>query len=246
MDSWRRLAGPAGSPSLWTFLRVTAGGVARGVASAEARKFAGSVSAESEVTPRRSFSRNIFLQDGERLKVLVPSCHTPQVRSHGYVMSHTQTHTLASPLASGVLTSSGRLSVPVEMSELYSCSRSCRACRRTRSEVAVGGGGGLRRPPPPGQAVQEDQPGLVDGPSGKSEALFSKFSVAAATTAASCLDLNVEPDCWIKAGGVGGGQTAANYWSHLKLIGRDEVAPPPPDAPGPHFQRQQGLSATSQ
>lgn len=41
---------------------------------AEARKLAGRVSAESEVTPRRSFSLNIFLQEGERVNVLVPSC----------------------------------------------------------------------------------------------------------------------------------------------------------------------------
>lgn len=41
---------------------------------AEARKLAGNVSAESEVTPRRSFSLNIFLQDGERVNVFVPSC----------------------------------------------------------------------------------------------------------------------------------------------------------------------------
>lgn len=40
---------------------------------AEARKLAGRVSAESEVTPRRSFSLNIFLQEGERVNVLVPS-----------------------------------------------------------------------------------------------------------------------------------------------------------------------------
>lgn len=40
---------------------------------AEARKLAGSVSAESEVTPRRSFSLNIFLQDGDRVNVFVPS-----------------------------------------------------------------------------------------------------------------------------------------------------------------------------
>lgn len=56
------------SPSLWTFLRVT-----EGVEMAEARKLAGRVSAESEVTPRRSFSLNIFLQEGERVNVLVPS-----------------------------------------------------------------------------------------------------------------------------------------------------------------------------
>lgn len=57
------------SPSLWTFLNVT-----EGVEMAEARKLAGSVSEESDVTPRRSFSRNIFLQDGERVNVFVPSC----------------------------------------------------------------------------------------------------------------------------------------------------------------------------
>lgn len=41
---------------------------------AEARKLAGNVSEESEVTPRRSFSRNIFLHDGDRVNVFVPSC----------------------------------------------------------------------------------------------------------------------------------------------------------------------------
>lgn len=59
----------ASPPSLWTFLSVT-----EGVAMAEARKLAGSVSAESEVTPRRSFSLNIFLHDGDRVNVFVPSC----------------------------------------------------------------------------------------------------------------------------------------------------------------------------
>jgi len=43
---------------------------------AEARKLAGRVSAESEVTPRRSVSLNIFLQEGERLNVFTPSCQT--------------------------------------------------------------------------------------------------------------------------------------------------------------------------
>lgn len=57
------------SPSLWTFLRVT-----EGVEMAEARKLAGNVSEESEVTPRRSFSLNIFLHDGDRVNVFVPSC----------------------------------------------------------------------------------------------------------------------------------------------------------------------------
>lgn len=57
------------SPSLWTFLRVT-----EGVEMAEARKLAGNVSEESEVTPRRSFSLNIFLHEGDRVNVLVPSC----------------------------------------------------------------------------------------------------------------------------------------------------------------------------
>lgn len=47
---------------------------------AEARKFAGNVSAESEVTPLRSFSLNIFLQDGERVNVFVPSCHRERRR----------------------------------------------------------------------------------------------------------------------------------------------------------------------
>lgn len=57
------------SPSLWTFLRVT-----EGVEMAEARKLAGNVSEESAVTPRRSFSLNIFLHEGDRVNVLVPSC----------------------------------------------------------------------------------------------------------------------------------------------------------------------------
>lgn len=48
---------------------------------AEARKLAGRVSAESEVTPRRSFSRNIFLQEGERVNVFVPSC-TQDLHAH--------------------------------------------------------------------------------------------------------------------------------------------------------------------
>lgn len=61
--------------------------------------------------------------------------------------------------------------------------------------------------------VQEDQTVLVDGPSGKLEALFSELPVvtAAATAAASCLDLNVKPNCWIKAGGVSRRHTVANY-----------------------------------
>lgn len=65
------------SPSLWTFLRVT-----EGVEMAEARKLAGRVSAESEVTPRRSFSLNIFLQEGERVNVLVPSWQTGTACEH--------------------------------------------------------------------------------------------------------------------------------------------------------------------
>ncbi|KAG9349948.1 hypothetical protein JZ751_026301 [Albula glossodonta] len=40
--------------------------VTEGVEMAEARKFGGNVSEESEVTPLRSFSLNIFLQEGER------------------------------------------------------------------------------------------------------------------------------------------------------------------------------------
>lgn len=106
---------------------------------AEARKLAGRVSAESEVTPRRSFSLNIFLQEGERVNVFVPSCHTRR-------RLLTQTQTCISffsffkfkPIS--VLTSSGRLSVPMEMRELYSCSRSCLACRREvmkSSEIRV-------------------------------------------------------------------------------------------------------------
>ena len=80
------------SPSLWTFLRVT-----EGVEIAEARKLAGNVSEESEVTPRRSFSLNIFLHDGDRVNVLVPSCGdneiTPviknnSVHSGGYLFIH--------------------------------------------------------------------------------------------------------------------------------------------------------------
>lgn len=65
---WAHRGGCASSPSLWTFLRVT-----EGVEMAEARKLAGKVSEESEVTPLRSFSRNIFLHEGERVNVLVPS-----------------------------------------------------------------------------------------------------------------------------------------------------------------------------
>lgn len=65
------------SPSLWTFLRVT-----EGVEMAEARKLAGRVSAESEVTPRRSFSLNIFLQEGERVNVLDPSWQTDTACEH--------------------------------------------------------------------------------------------------------------------------------------------------------------------
>lgn len=45
---------------------------------AEARKLAGNVSEESEVTPRRSFSLNIFLHDGDRVNVFVPSCGDDQ------------------------------------------------------------------------------------------------------------------------------------------------------------------------
>lgn len=62
------------SPSLWTFLRVT-----EGVEIAEARKLAGNVSEESEVTPRRSFSLNIFLHDGDRVNVFVPSCRDNEI-----------------------------------------------------------------------------------------------------------------------------------------------------------------------
>lgn len=61
------------SPSLWTFLRVT-----EGVEMAEARKLAGNVSEESAVMPRRSFSLNIFLHDGDRVNVFVPSCREDQ------------------------------------------------------------------------------------------------------------------------------------------------------------------------
>lgn len=62
------------SPSLWTFLSVT-----EGVEMAEARKLAGNVSEESEVTPRRSFSLNIFLHDGDRVNVFVPSCRDNEI-----------------------------------------------------------------------------------------------------------------------------------------------------------------------
>lgn len=93
---------------------------------AEARKLAGRVSAESEVTPRRSFSLNIFLQEGERVNVFVPSCHTRR-----WPLTQTQTcMSLFKFKPMSMLTSSGRLSVPMEMRELYSCSRSCLACRR--------------------------------------------------------------------------------------------------------------------
>lgn len=89
---------------------------------AEARKLAGSVSAESEVTPRRSFSRNIFLQEGERVKVFAPSCR------HNSKGVSQKAAACANLQPGHPLTSSGRLSVPMEMRELYSCSRSCRAC----------------------------------------------------------------------------------------------------------------------
>ncbi len=62
-------------PSLWTFLRVT-----EGVEMAEARKLAGNVSEESEVTPRRSFSLNIFLHDGDRVNVLAPSYRDNKIK----------------------------------------------------------------------------------------------------------------------------------------------------------------------
>lgn len=96
---------------------------------AEARKLAGRVSAESEVTPRRSFSLNIFLQEGERVNVFVPSCQRAETRQ---LRKSTFPSNLKQNLlkTASVLTSSGRLSVPMEMSELYSCSRSCLACRR--------------------------------------------------------------------------------------------------------------------
>lgn len=47
------------------------------------RKLAGSISAESGLTPRRSFSRNIFRQDGERLKVLALSCEAEKEERMG-------------------------------------------------------------------------------------------------------------------------------------------------------------------
>lgn len=46
---------------------------------AEARKLAGNVSEESEVTPRRSFSLNIFLHDGDRVNVFAPSCRDNEI-----------------------------------------------------------------------------------------------------------------------------------------------------------------------
>lgn len=103
---------------------------------AEARKLAGRVSAESEVTPRRSFSLNIFLQEGERVNVFVPSCQTD--RQCVNKKDSCSEYPSLSPICIlfyffkliSVLTSSGRLSVPMEMRELYSCSRSCLACRR--------------------------------------------------------------------------------------------------------------------
>lgn len=53
-------------------LRRGSPGEPRAPAAAE-RKLGGNISAESGVTPRRSFSRNIFRQDGERLKDLALS-----------------------------------------------------------------------------------------------------------------------------------------------------------------------------
>lgn len=53
-------------------LRSGSPGEPRAPAAAE-RKLGGNISAESGLTPRRSFSRNIFRQDGERLKDLALS-----------------------------------------------------------------------------------------------------------------------------------------------------------------------------
>lgn len=74
LNSVAKLIRSHSSPSLWTFLRVT-----EGVEMAEARKLAGNVSEESEVTPRRSFSLNIFLHDGDRVNVFVPSCRDNEI-----------------------------------------------------------------------------------------------------------------------------------------------------------------------
>lgn len=46
---------------------------ALGEAMAALRKLGGSISAESGLTPRRSFSRNILRHEGDRLNVLVLS-----------------------------------------------------------------------------------------------------------------------------------------------------------------------------
>lgn len=79
---WKTYESSDLSPSLWTFLRVT-----DGVEMAEARKLAGNVSEESEVTPRRSFSLNIFLHDGDRVNVFVPSCRG--FKSRGLIKNNT-------------------------------------------------------------------------------------------------------------------------------------------------------------
>lgn len=62
---------PTNTPSGCSFRRGSPG-EPRAPAAAE-RKLGGNISAESGVTPRRSFSRNIFRQEGERLKDLALS-----------------------------------------------------------------------------------------------------------------------------------------------------------------------------
>lgn len=72
------------------------------------RKLAGSISAESGLTPRRSFSRNIFRQDGERLNVLALSCeagdtesqHLKEVGKQPETWKGGETHLIQPPVCS--------------------------------------------------------------------------------------------------------------------------------------------------
>lgn len=114
-----------------------------GVEIAEARKLAGKVSAESEVTPRRSFSLNILLHDGERVKVLVPSWRDNEIQQVPDGSDETTRwrllarHNNVNHSTLNLLrrTSSGLLSVPMEIRALYSFSRSCLACKRRSLKV---------------------------------------------------------------------------------------------------------------
>lgn len=78
-EEWLTLGGATHPPSDCS-LRRGSPGEPRAPAAAE-RKLGGSISAESGVTPRRSFSLNIFRQDGERLKDLALSyVHGPIIQ----------------------------------------------------------------------------------------------------------------------------------------------------------------------